>query len=146
MKQTPVTEEDNSKHEITAPGFDHAVGDPVPGAIVIKSTCRVVVVEGNYTLLLQEPWNEIASLAEERYVYVMTELLLSFTRLSLMRPQRWFVDVPRDIAKDRLAARHLAAGISRTREEAIHRAEGNDLPNGDLVRANLIEPDVRIIN
>lgn len=59
---------------------------------------------------------------------------------------RWFVDVPPDIARERLAGRHLAAGISSTREEAIIRAEANDLPNGDLIRGNLIEPDVRIIN
>jgi pantothenate kinase len=64
----PVTEGSEPEQELGAPGFDHAVGDPVPDAIIIKSTCRALVVEGNYTLLSQEPWNEIANLAEEKYV------------------------------------------------------------------------------
>lgn len=31
-------------------------------------------------------------------------------------------------------------------EDAVKRAEDNDLPNGDLVRSKLIDPDVHIIN
>jgi pantothenate kinase len=35
----------------SAPGFDHVVGDPEPGAIVIPAGVRLVIVEGNYLLL-----------------------------------------------------------------------------------------------
>lgn len=72
LKQMPVTDDSDSGRGITAPGFDHAVGDPVPDAIVLSSTCRAVIVEGNYTLFSQEPWSEIASLAEEKYVCPLT--------------------------------------------------------------------------
>lgn len=57
---------------------------------------------------------------------------------------RWYVDVPRDVAKHRLAKRHVLAGIEGTMEAAETRAEENDLPNGDLIRENLIIPDVII--
>jgi pantothenate kinase len=59
---------------------------------------------------------------------------------------RWFVDIPAHTARDRLAQRHLAAGIETSRPDAIRRAETNDLPNGELIRSLLIEPDVVIEN
>jgi pantothenate kinase len=54
--------------------------------------------------------------------------------------------MPRELVRERIVQRHLAAGIETSREAAILRAEDNDLPNGDLIRSKLIEPDVRIIN
>jgi pantothenate kinase len=59
---------------------------------------------------------------------------------------RWFVDIPADTARDRLAQRHLAAGIETSKLAAIRRAETNDLPNGELIRSLLIKPDVVIEN
>lgn len=59
---------------------------------------------------------------------------------------RWFVDTPRDIAMHRIANRHVTAKIENTLEAAKVRAETNDLPNGDYIRDNLIEPDVVIHN
>jgi pantothenate kinase len=49
------------------PSFDHAVQDPVEGDIPIPSSTKIVIVEGNYTLLDEETWNEIARLADEKY-------------------------------------------------------------------------------
>jgi pantothenate kinase len=57
---------------------------------------------------------------------------------------RWFVEIPRQVVKRRLAKRHLVAGIESTDEAAERRVEANDLINGDLVAANLIEPDLLI--
>jgi hypothetical protein len=48
--------------------------------------------------------------------------------------------------KDRLAARHLAAGIESSYEAAVRRAETNDIPNGEMIRSLLIKPDVVIEN
>lgn len=59
---------------------------------------------------------------------------------------RWFVDVPPEIVRDRLAARHVAAGIEATHEAAVQRAETNDIPNGEMIRSLLIKPDVTIRN
>ncbi|KAF9699997.1 hypothetical protein EKO04_001999 [Ascochyta lentis] len=124
LKSTPVTTSEEPEQLIHAPSFDHAVQDPVEDDIAISSRNRIVIVEGNYTLLDQKPWDEIAKICDER----------------------WFVDVSPEIVRDRLAARHLAAGIETSFEAAVQRAETNDIPNGEMIRSLLIEPDVIIHN
>ncbi|KAF5675315.1 nicotinamide riboside kinase [Fusarium denticulatum] len=124
LKKTPVTTHNEPQIIIKAPGFDHARKDPIPNAIAISSRAKVVIIEGNYVLLDQEPWSRISILADDK----------------------WFVDVPVEIARERLASRHLRAGIETTIEAAIKRADENDIPNGDYIRSHLIEPNVRIIN
>lgn len=52
---------------ITAPSFDHATKDPVANGITISSRTQVVIIEGNYTLLDCQPWNEISKLVDDRY-------------------------------------------------------------------------------
>lgn len=59
---------------------------------------------------------------------------------------RWFVDAPVEVVKQRLAQRHLAAGIETSAEAAVRRAEENDIPNGELIRNMLITPNVTIEN
>jgi pantothenate kinase len=56
----PVTAPSEPEITISAPSFDHAAKDPVENAISISSRSRVVIVEGNYTLLNQSPWSDIA--------------------------------------------------------------------------------------
>ncbi|KAF2632980.1 phosphoribulokinase/uridine kinase [Macroventuria anomochaeta] len=124
LKSMPVTTGEEPEQSVYAPSFDHAVQDPVEDDVAISSRNRVVIVEGNYTLLNQKPWNEITDICDER----------------------WFVDVPPDIVRDRLAARHLAAGIESSYEAAVQRAETNDIPNGVMIRSLLIKPDVTIHN
>jgi pantothenate kinase len=46
---------------------------------------------------------------------------------------RWFVSVDRDVARVRLARRHVAAGLVATLEDGDRRAVENDLLNGDEV-------------
>ncbi|KAF5525588.1 putative uridine kinase [Colletotrichum aenigma] len=124
LKTVPVTTCDEPQIVISAPSFDHAVKDPLPDAIAISSRTKVVIIEGNYTLLDEDPWNSIADLVDDR----------------------WFVDVPTDVARQRLASRHLSAGIEKTMERALLRVDENDVPNGDHIRSNLIEPTIRILN
>ncbi|KAK5725256.1 hypothetical protein LTR17_013125 [Elasticomyces elasticus] len=120
----PAASHDNSTEEVWIPGFDHAVQDPVPNDVCIPATTRIIMIEGNYVLLDQPPWRQIATMVDER----------------------WFVDTSRHIAKHRIAKRHVNAGIEHTLEAAEQRAEENDLPNGDLIRAKLLSPDVVIKN
>ena len=51
---------------IHAPSFDHALKDPVLDDLEISSRTRLIIVEGNYTLLNAEPWREISDLVDER--------------------------------------------------------------------------------
>lgn len=110
------------KEVIMAPSFDHAVKDPVKGGIRIGSEVKFVVLEGNYLLLDEQPWSKIKGMADEA----------------------WFVDVDPVLARARIARRHLKSGIESCWEDAVRRAEGNDLLNGIVVREMLVGPDVLV--
>jgi pantothenate kinase len=140
LKSTPVTTDDEPEQPVYAPSFDHGVQDPVENDIVVSSRNRIVIIEGNYTLLNEKPWSEIPDLCDERLVRLT---VLNGIRLIKFR---WFVDVAPEVVKDRLAARHVAAGIESTYEAAVQRAETNDIPNGEMIRSLLIKPDVTIRN
>lgn len=94
---------------VYAPSFDHGVGDPVEDDIFVNVQHKVVIVEGNYLLLEDDPWKEIASMLDEK----------------------WFVDVDIDIAMERVLKRHISTG--NTPEIAKQRIRYNDRPNAELV-------------
>ncbi|OAA70018.1 kinase-related protein [Akanthomyces lecanii RCEF 1005] len=94
--------------EIRAPSFDHAVKDPKEDDIVIAPTQRIVVVEGNYLALTADVWRDAAALFDEL----------------------WFVEVDFNRARERLAPRHVKAGIVTNLEDGYKRADENDLVNG----------------
>ena len=91
------------------PGFDRSIEETMPDAIPIKPETKLVVVEGNYLLLDRPRWRDVRRLLDEV----------------------WFVDVPRDVLRERLLSRALAGG--RTEEEALRHVDGSDLRNADLV-------------
>ncbi|KAK4104571.1 P-loop containing nucleoside triphosphate hydrolase protein [Parathielavia hyrcaniae] len=99
-----------------APSFDHALKDPKEDDISVERTHRIVVLEGNYLLLDKPPWS-------------LASRLFSF---------KIFVSVSPELARARLVARHLAAGLAPTSAEADRRAVENDLPNGDEIVRLLI--------
>jgi pantothenate kinase len=105
--------------DVAAPGFDRAVEESVPGAVVVEAAVPLVVTEGNYLLLDAPPWSSIAELLDEC----------------------WYVDLRDDLRLGRLVERHSAYGKSRA--EAHAWATGSDARNADLVagtrgRASLI--------
>lgn len=105
---------------ISAPGFDHKFGDPTAEGATVTPATEIVILEGNWLLLDRAPWRGIAALVDDT----------------------WFVDVDRGVARERIAARHLRAGIEKTREAALERVDGNDLINGDEIRGCLVKPSV----
>lgn len=105
---------------LSAPKFDHAEKDPVEDAIEIRGDISLVIVEGLWLLYDQEPWNQISSLVDDT----------------------WFVDVDAEIARHRVAKRHIQAGIESNWEAAVRRASGNDLVNGEEVRRKLVTPGI----
>ncbi|OBT66776.1 hypothetical protein VE03_04007 [Pseudogymnoascus sp. 23342-1-I1] len=118
LRENPVTEMDNPAQSFHAPSFDHAIKDPIESDIYIPSSQRIVILEGNYLLLNEHPWDQIQHLVDES----------------------WFVSISRETAKDRLVKRHLEAGIETTTEAAALRAEENDLRNADHINENMICP------
>ncbi len=61
-----MTLSDEPHLAIRVPSFDHAVQDPVHDDIYISSSDRIVILEGNYLLLDEPPWNTIADLVDEK--------------------------------------------------------------------------------
>ncbi|KAI9664468.1 MAG: hypothetical protein M1821_005914 [Bathelium mastoideum] len=109
---------------VYAPSFDHAVKDPVADDIPIRPTARVIIFEGNYLSLSKGDWAEAAKL--------MNEL--------------WFVDVDFDVARKRLVARHVKAGIAKNEEEASRRADENDLVNGREIVEERLDVDEVVVS
>ncbi|KAJ7596527.1 P-loop containing nucleoside triphosphate hydrolase protein [Mycena floridula] len=111
----PITEQSLA---ITAPTFDHALKDPVVDAVSIKPHHRIVIIEGLYPFLNIEPWNKAAAMLDHRI----------------------FLTVDLEVAKIRLAKRHVVSGITSNLQDGLLRAENNDLPNGRFVMENMLEP------
>ncbi|KAG9255847.1 phosphoribulokinase/uridine kinase [Emericellopsis atlantica] len=99
------------RQAVVVPSFDHATKDPVAEGLVVGPDVQVCIVEGNYLLCDEAPWSRIAEIVDDR----------------------WLVVVDATLARDRVAARHVEAGIERTMEEALARAERNDMVNGEFV-------------
>lgn len=97
---------------VYAPIFDRGLEEAIAGAIAVGPDVEVVVTEGNYLLLDDEPWAQIRELLTET----------------------WYLDLPDDVRVDRLAARH--AGHGRTPEQARAWTLGPDQANADLVAAS----------
>ncbi|TLD31533.1 hypothetical protein PspLS_02521 [Pyricularia sp. CBS 133598] len=96
---------------VSAPTFDHAVKDPVADGLSVGPDVDVCLLEGNYLLCDEEPWSGVAAEVHDR----------------------WLVKVAEDLARARVAARHVAAGIEPDLESALSRTDGNDMINGRFV-------------
>lgn len=92
------------------PSFDHGIGDPVEDAIVLNPSIRIVLVEGNYLLLGEDPWRKLQESVFD---------------------ESWFLDVPLDVCAQRVEARHIQTG--KPPQRARERVLNNDLPNGRLI-------------
>lgn len=104
---------------LTAPSFSHAKKDPVEGDVKIEPHHRIVLVEGTFLMLDEAPWSSIAQEVDER----------------------WFYDVPEEVALQRVVQRHIAAGLAADRQAAEAKALANDVLNAQLVLSKLITPD-----
>jgi len=96
---------------VSCPTFDRAIDEPVPDQVRVVPSDPVVIVEGNYLLLEEVPWNELVEL---------------FDAVA-------YLDVPNDERVDRLVARHVEFG--RVRSEAL-----DFVLRSDEVNARRVEP------
>lgn len=107
--------ESSSAEKLYAPTFDHATKDPVAAGVAIDGDVGVVIVEGNYTLLDEPEWRDVGQLVDYRV----------------------FVDVDLQEARERLARRHVEAGIEGCLEDGFARVDKNDYLNGIMVKEKL---------
>ncbi len=75
---------------IYAPVFHRDVEEPIAGACAVGGDVSLVVIEGNYLLLDDQPWNRLGSLFDET----------------------WYVDVDTVQRRDELIGRHVRFGRS----------------------------------
>ncbi|EGV60270.1 hypothetical protein CANTEDRAFT_111960 [Yamadazyma tenuis ATCC 10573] len=109
---------------IYAPDFSHTLKDPEENKIPIHPHHKVVILEGNYVNIAHGDWKFIGEVATER----------------------WMVTADPSLVRDRVIARHLKAGISKTYKDACHRVDTNDLVNAYFILQNSPTPDVEIQN
>lgn len=110
-----------STSEIVVPVFDRQLDLARAGARSILASHTIILIEGNYLLLDQQPWSDLHPLFDYRI----------------------YLDVPEPELHKRLTQRWIAHNHSP--EEAIARAESNDLPNARLVTSCRLSAD-RIIS
>jgi pantothenate kinase len=100
----------DTREVVTAPAFDRCVEEPVPAAVAVRPSHRLVVVDGNY-LLLDGPWAPIRDLLDEV----------------------WHLRLPTEVRVPGLVARHVAHG--RTPPAAHEWVHRSDEANAQLVEA-----------
>jgi pantothenate kinase len=98
---------------VRAPSFDHVEGEPVPESLTVPAGAHLVVTEGNYLLLDEEPWTAVPPLLDEV----------------------WWCGLDADLRVHRLVDRHVGTGraaddatnwVLRSDEANARRVEGGD--------------------
>lgn len=96
---------------VYAPEFRRDLEEPVAGAIAVLPGTQLVITEGNYLLLDDGPWAQVAPLLDEV----------------------WYVEVDDTLRVDRLTRRHEQFG--RSHEDAVAWVARSDEANARLVAA-----------
>ena len=107
----------NDEPFVAVPRFDRDLEIARAGAIIIEPTVRLIVSEGNWLLLQDEPWPMLLPLFDHTAL-VRTD----WETLELRNRDRW-------------------VGYDFTEEMIREKLEGNDLPNARLVYERSAEPD-----
>jgi pantothenate kinase len=98
---------------VRAPSFDHVEGEPVPDSLTVPLDADLVVTEGNYLLLDEEPWTAVRPLLDEV----------------------WWCGLDPELRVHRLVDRHVETGrpaddatawVLRSDEANARRVEGGD--------------------
>lgn len=105
---------------VYAPAFDRDIEQPIAGSIPVAPACRLVVTEGNYLLLDDEPWRRVREQLDEV----------------------WFCELDDAERRRRLVRRHVRFGKAPDAAESW--VLGTDEPNAKLVSASRSRADLLI--
>lgn len=108
----------NEEPEIAVPVFDRDLEISRGSARLIPSSVQIIIVEGNWLFLNEEPWPRLRAQFD----------------LSVM------IEVPEAELRRRLTKRWEGYGLSA--EEMAHKLDGNDLPNGRRVMQDSCTTDL----
>ena len=107
----------NDEPSVAVPRFDRDIEIARAGAIIIEPTARLIVTEGNWLLLDDEPWPML------RPYFDHTVLIVAdMETLELRNRQRW---IDYDFTEEMIKAK----------------LDDNDMPNARLVYERSMEPD-----
>lgn len=106
--------------DVAVPVFDRSLDLSRGSADIVSADDHILLVEGNYLLLNEAPWNRLSS-----YFDLRVFLGASLETLQNRLVQRW------------LDHKHTA-------EEALQRAQSNDLPNARFVLEHTTQWDIAL--
>ena len=105
-------------HPVYAPSFERTVDEGIAGEVAIPAGVEIVIVEGNYLLVDQQPWSRLRGLFSET----------------------WFCETPDAERLRRLVDRHERHG--RSTEAARDWAERVDGANALVIAASAVHADL----
>ncbi|MCR8726042.1 nucleoside triphosphate hydrolase [Frigidibacter sp. ROC022] len=105
---------DDGERDVAVPVFDRSLEIARAGARLIGPEARIIVVEGNYLLLDEPPWDTLRPLFDKTVM----------------------LEVPEPVLRARLEDRWR--GFALSPEEITRKLEENDLPNGRRVIRNSV--------
>jgi pantothenate kinase len=108
-----------AREPVSGPSYSRRIEDVVDDAFTVPADARLLVVEGNYLLVGDPPWQAVRP-------------LLDFAV---------FIDVPRETVRARLLRRHAEEGLF-TEERNREHIERVDLANYDLVSRTRARADL----
>ena len=108
-------------NDVWLPDFDRTVDEPRPDRIYIPAGAPIVIIEGNYLLLSERPWDEVADLLDVV----------------------GYIDVDPHVRIQRLIDRHVEFG--KTPDEARLFVHASDERNAALIEAARHRADIDIV-
>ncbi len=105
---------------VYAPAFERDLEQAIAGAIAVPCDARLIVTEGNYLLLDEPGWRAAAAELDEV----------------------WFCDLPADLRRERLTARHVEFG--KTPAGAAAWVAAVDEPNAARIEATRHRADLLV--
>lgn len=122
LRHTLLRLKANEDDTIAVPVFDRSLEISRAGGRLIPRETGIIVCEGNYLLMRQQPWDRLHAIFDLKIL----------------------VEVPVEELRRRLRDRWFFYGLD---EEGIRRKlDENDIPNGVAIMEGSIEPDLRIQN
>lgn len=103
---------------VYAPAYERAIEESVGSAIPVPPEVEVILTEGNYLLIPDEPWNRVAALLDEV----------------------WFLGLDPEVRRARLLARHVEFGKPPQTAQAW--VETVDESNAALIAATSTRADL----
>lgn len=100
-----------NRETVYAPGFYREIEEPIAASIAVAPGTPLIITEGNYLLLEEEPWPRVRAILDEV----------------------WFLDVDQELREERLVARHMRFG--RTERQAREWVRTTDAPNAERIEA-----------